>query len=60
MIVGGLAFTSCSKSEECECTVDGVTETITEDDVDGEDLEEACDALDALYTTFGGGSCEMV
>ena len=58
VVVGGLAFTSCSKSE-CECTVDGETTTITEDEAGG-DLEEACEAADALYKAFGvDGSCEM-
>jgi hypothetical protein len=30
VVVAGLGFTSCSKSD-CECTEDGVTFTITED-----------------------------
>ena len=58
VVVGGLAFTSCSKSE-CECTVNGETTTITEDDANGADLEEACKAADALYKAFDQGSCEF-
>ena len=45
-VVGGLAFTSCSKSE-CECTFDGVT-TVYEEGApeivlsDGQSFEDAC------------------
>ena len=58
VIVAGLGFTSCSKSE-CECDVAGQTETITEDDVNGADLKESCDALNAIYVAFDSGSCKM-
>jgi len=46
VIVGGLAFTSCSKTE-CECTFLGTTVTYTEDDAEKLGLEgdfkEACE-----------------
>ena len=60
VVVGGLAFTSCSKSE-CECTVNGETTTYTEDDVEGGgDLEEGCNALNTLYKAFDDADgCEM-
>lgn len=61
VVVGGLAFTSCSKSE-CECTIGGETTTYTEDDVeDGGDLEKGCEALDAFAKLGGadGDGCEM-
>ncbi|MDG1476133.1 MAG: hypothetical protein P8Q14_03225 [Vicingaceae bacterium] len=46
VVVGGLAFTSCSKSE-CECTFDGVTTVYEEGDpeivlADGQSFEDAC------------------
>jgi len=61
-IVAGLGFTSCSKSDECECTISGNTTTYTEDDVTGGvDLEEGCEALDAIAKLGGasGDGCEM-
>jgi hypothetical protein len=56
---GALTFTSCG-SDECECTVNGVTETYTEDDAGDGSLEDACNALDALYKiTSASNGCEM-
>ena len=56
VLTGALAFTSCG-SDECECTVGGNVTTTTEDDVDGADLEEACNAADAFLTS--PDKCEM-
>ena len=50
VIVGGLAFTSCSKSG-CECTISGVTTEY--DDVDSDE----CDALDTSAQIIDG-SCK--
>lgn len=59
VLTGALAFTSCG-SDECECTVGGTTTTYDEDDADGEDLEEACNTLDALYKiSSSSDGCEM-
>ncbi|MCB0402171.1 MAG: hypothetical protein KDD41_08810 [Flavobacteriales bacterium] len=60
VILGGaVAFTSCGK-DECECTYNGQTETFNEDDVNGGDLEEACNAADALYKIAdSSASCKM-
>ena len=61
VLTGALAFTSCG-SDECECTVGGVTNTYTEDDVeDGGSLEDDCNAADAAYKLLGasGDGCEM-
>ena len=55
-----LAFTSCS-TDKCECTVNGQTQTITEDDVNnGSTLKEACDDADAVNKAQGSGSCKML
>lgn len=51
VVIGGLAFTSCSKSS-CECTVLG-TSTVT-DDVSKSDCDKANDELGGL------GSCKTV
>ncbi len=59
VIAGAVAFTSCGK-DKCECTYNGQTETFDEDDANGGDLEEACNALDALYKiTDSSAGCEM-
>ncbi|OFY90745.1 MAG: hypothetical protein A3K10_11070 [Bacteroidetes bacterium RIFCSPLOWO2_12_FULL_31_6] len=60
IILGGaIAFTSCSK-KECVCTVGGVETTYTEDDMGSGDIEEGCDALDALYKIFSASDgCSM-
>jgi len=56
---GAVAFTSCG-SDKCECTVGGSTTTYTEDDTDGESLEDACKTLDALYKISStSDGCEM-
>ena len=52
IILGGLAFTSCSKSA-CECTILGATTTT--EDVDKSD----CDDADTAAQAFGG-SCKSV
>jgi len=60
VIVCGLAFTSCSKSD-CECTIGGVTTTFNEDDrPDGEtqSIKDACNEADEDLT--GGDGCKMV
>lgn len=53
ILAGSVAFTSCG-SDECVCTIAGETESFDEDDADGVDLEEACEALDA-FAKLGGG-----
>ncbi|PCI95037.1 MAG: hypothetical protein COB15_12540 [Flavobacteriales bacterium] len=54
IVVGGLAFTSCSKSG-CECTVAGTSTTT--DDVS----EDDCKAANDVYTASGvDGSCKTV
>lgn len=59
ILTGALAFTSCG-SDECECTYNGKTETYSEDDADGDDLEKACETLDALYKiSDSSAKCEM-
>lgn len=58
VVIGGVAFTSCSKNE-CECTALGVTVTFDESDrPEGEtqSLEDACDEADKEV----GVSCKMV
>ena len=56
VLVAGLGFTSCSKSD-CECTVSGVTTVYTDDDLEaGENMKDACDEADAVV----GYSCKMV
>lgn len=52
VILGGLAFTSCSK-EECTCDILGQELKYTEDDMEGSGmtLKEFCDA--------GGELCSM-
>ena len=57
-VVAGLGFTSCSKSEECVCTLVGTSTTYTEDDTNGADLEDFCEASN-IGATFLGGKCEM-
>ena len=60
IVVSVLAFTSCS-TDKCECTVNGVTQTTTEDDIsNGQTLDEACDDANALNEAQGSGSCKMV
>lgn len=60
IVVGAVAFTSCS-TDKCECTVNGSTSTITEDDIsNGSTLNEACDDADAVNKAQGTGSCEMI
>jgi hypothetical protein len=60
VVIGTFAFTSCSE-DKCECTVNGQTQTITEDDVNnGSTLNEACDDADAVNKAQGSGSCKMV
>ncbi|MCO6500635.1 MAG: hypothetical protein J5I47_09690 [Vicingus serpentipes] len=52
--------TSCAK-EQCECTVNGQTQTFTEDDIsNGSTVEEACDDSDKLNKSAGTGSCKMI
>ena len=43
------------------CTVDGTTVgKITADDLNGGDIETACETLDALYKIdYANGSCSM-
>ncbi len=56
---GAVAFTSCG-SDECTCTIAGQSETFTEDDVNGGDLEAACETLDALYKiSSADNGCSM-
>ena len=53
VVVGALAFTSCSK-DECECTVNGQTSSTK--DVD----KDECDAADAAAKIVdANGKCEM-
>ena len=60
IFTGVIFFTSCS-TDKCECTVNGQTQTITEDDVNnGATLDEACDDADEVNRAQGSGSCEMV
>ena len=57
--VGLVYFTSCSKAEECYCTINGVTSTegITSSD---KPLDEGeCDAADAAAKAQGTGECHM-
>jgi hypothetical protein len=60
VLTGAMAFTSCG-SDECECTVNGVTTTYDEDDAGSSgDLKEACETLDALYKiSSASNSCKM-
>ncbi|MDB4534582.1 hypothetical protein N9242_06900 [Vicingaceae bacterium] len=51
IVLGGLAFTSCSKSE-CECTIAG--STVTEEASSSE-----CDDADTAAKVYGG-SCKTV
>ena len=53
VLIGGIAFTSCSK-KACECTTNGVTTTT--DDVEEDECDEASDLLEA----FNAGSCKSV
>lgn len=50
---GALAFTSCG-SKECECTFNGTTTTISEDEANEYgfegDFEEACNASEGCKT----------
>lgn len=58
VLAGTAAFTSCG-SDECECTINGVTQTYDEDDYDG-DFKEACDAADAAAKIVdANGSCKV-
>lgn len=58
VLTGALAFTSCG-SDECECTIGGTTQTYDEDQLGG-DVEENCDALDAIAKSGGGSDgCEV-
>ena len=60
IFTGVMAFSSCS-TDKCECTVNGVTQTTTEDDIsNGQTLDEACDDANALNEAQGSGSCKMV
>ena len=60
MLIGIILFTSCA-SEKCECTVNGTTQTFTEDDIsNGSTIEEACDDSDKINKAAGTGSCQMV
>jgi len=60
IFAGATAFTSCS-TDKCECTVNGTTTTITEDDVNnGATLNEACNDADELNRAQGTGSCKMI
>ena len=60
IVVATIAFTSCS-TDKCECTVNGKTSTITEDDIsNGSTLDEACDDADAVNKAQGTGTCQMI
>jgi|GEM_PF-2322428 len=60
LLLGVVAFTSCA-AEKCECTVNGTTQTFTEDDIsNGSTVEEACDDSDEINRAAGTGSCQMV
>ena len=53
-------FASCKKDRTCECTyTDGTKETFPIAKSTKKDAEEACDALGALATAFGSGTCEL-
>ena len=53
VVVGALAFTSCSK-DECECTING--QTTSSKDVSKDD----CDAADAAAKIVdASGGCKM-
>ena len=52
VVVGGLTFTSCSKSG-CECTIAGTT--ISEDNVSKDECNEADD-----IAKTANGSCKQV
>lgn len=58
VLAGTVAFTSCG-SDECECTINGVTQTYSEDDYEG-DIKEACDAANAAAKIVdASGKCEI-
>jgi hypothetical protein len=50
IIGGSFAVMSCGK-DECECTVNGTTDTFDEDDVSSGSVSDACNAADALLTS---------
>ncbi|MEJ6736971.1 MAG: hypothetical protein QNK84_08030 [Flavobacteriales bacterium] len=58
VIVAGLGFTSCSKAGDCECTVDGTTETTTLDEVNQAGLDLSQDDFEALCDL--GDGCKVV
>ena len=46
VVVAGLGFTSCSKSD-CECTVNGETTTVSGDKYEGEgDWKDSCNDVE--------------
>lgn len=61
VIALGMLFLNSCSTDKCECTVNGQTQTITEDDLNnGSTLNEACDDADEINRAQGAGSCEMI
>jgi len=61
LILGVIITLSSCASEKCECTVNGVKETFTEDDIsNGSTIDEVCSDSDKLNKNAGTGSCQMV
>ncbi len=59
LFVASLSLTSCKKDWNCDCTVDGETETIaTYTDVNKGDAKDACEVWNGLAKAVGG-SCEI-
>ncbi len=57
-VVAGLAFTSCSKKTDCECTNDGKTTTTSFDEAEKEVPGLTQDSFEALCNL--GTDCKLV